>query len=178
MAIDKAALKTVLATDVRYDAAVRSGNNGECLRLLGEVKVGSVKVWDDIPVADFVAALGDFVLSDAAETRLRTLAENGGVVPTSRAGVRTWLQTNITDPVIKTALKDLAEREQTWSEVAGAGVPSLSDVRTAVSTIAKSHVLTYHAEMAPITEARTQRLVDAELDVATTPENMRAKSNV
>lgn len=136
-----AILKTLLENDARYDTVVRTGNNGKCLLLLRGAKSGAAKVWDDIPIAEFLDALGDFVLSDVAEMRLRTLADNGGVVPTSRAGVRAWLQANITDTSILTALKNLAERKQTWAEDAGVGKPYIDDVRAVVRTISKSFIV-------------------------------------
>lgn len=138
---DLAVLKSVLESDPRYDTVVRTGRNSECLQLLNATKTGAAKVWNDIPVEDFLEALGSFVLPAVAETRLQTIIASNGEVPTSRAGVRSWLQANITDTNIITALRALAEREETWAEAAGIGQPSLNDVREVVRQIAKSFIV-------------------------------------
>lgn len=134
-------LKTLLETDARYDAVVQAGRNSECLALLKATKTGSTKVWNDIPVEDFLDVLGNTPLSTGAENRLRLIVSTGSMVPTSKAGVLAWVQGNINGPGVLTALANQFERESTWAEDAGVGEPSLNDVREAVRQIAKSFIV-------------------------------------
>ena len=138
---DQAALKTALESDSRYDANVRSGNNGELLRLGLETKAGSAKVWDDISVVDFVDAYGTAPIPANVEARLQLIAGEDGTVPTSKPGIRAWFESGVS-ATVKTALQALAEREQTWFEDAGAGRVTLNDIREAVRQIAKSFIVT------------------------------------
>ncbi len=136
---DLTALVTLLETS-RFDTAIRAGNNSELLRLGDEPKPGSAKVWDDISVVDFVDAFGTAPIPANVEARLQLVAGDGGVVPTSKPGIRAWFQVSV-PTLVETALKDLAEREQTWFEDAGAGRVTLNDVREAVRQIAKSFIV-------------------------------------
>ena len=134
------ALVALLEDDTRFDVAIRAGNNSELLRLGLETKTGSASVWDDISVVDFVDAYGTAPIPANVEARLQLIAGEGGTVPTSKPGIRAWFQASVSSTV-ETALKALAEREQTWFEDAGAGRVSLNDVREAVRQIAKSFIV-------------------------------------
>lgn len=136
------ALGTLLDTDARYDAAVRAGSNGLLVGLLNEIETGSTKIWDDIPVDDFLDAIAGESLTVQQEARIQTYTQARSVVPTSRANVRTWIQAQGLSPATLNALKALAEREQTYSE--GAGIArgvSLAHVRRAVRRVAKSFIV-------------------------------------
>ena len=148
---DDAALISLLQTS-RFNTAIRAGNNSELLRLGNATKAGSDKVWDDISVVDFMDAYGTAPIPANVEARLRLLVHESSVVPTSKPGIRDWFQSNVS-PTVETALKELAEREQTWFEDAGAGMPSLNDVRLAVAQISKSHIV---QQASPAAEAARQ----------------------
>ena len=113
------ALVSLLKTS-RFNTAIRAGNNSELLRLGLETKAGSAKVWDDIPVVDFVDAYGTAPIPANVEARLQLLAGEGGTVSTSKPGIRAWFESGVS-ATVKTKLQDLAEREKTWFEDAGAG---------------------------------------------------------
>ena len=137
---DQAALITLLKTS-RFNTAIRAGRNSELLRLGLETKPGSDKVWDDIPVVDFVDAYGTAPIPANVEARLQLIAGEGGTVPTSKPGIRSWFESSVS-ATVKTKLQALAEREKTWFEDAGAGRVSLNDIRQAVRQIAKSFIVT------------------------------------
>ena len=137
---DQAALITLLKTS-RFNTAIRACNNSELLKLGLETKAGSDKVWDDISVVDFVDAYGSAPIPANVEARLQLIAGEGGTVPTSKPGIRSWFESGVS-ATVKTALQALAEREQTWVEDSGAGRVRLNDVRQAVRKISKSDIVT------------------------------------
>lgn len=142
--MNSAALKTLLETDSRYDAAVRSGANALLVELLN-APAGGATTWSDIAVDDFLAAVAGQTLTVVQEERIRTYTQARTHVPTSKAAVRTWIQAQGWSAATLTALRDLAQRQQTFAEVAGIVVDGervgLADVREAVVQIAKSAIV-------------------------------------
>ncbi len=182
MAEDFDALVADLTNNARYDAAVRSGSNDTVTALLNEADNTAAVVFDDVPIDDIQEAAGQVrlaALTPSQQGRLRTLRRNDDTVATSKPGLRAELLDvfGITEAVLVAGVPAV-RRRLTFGEAFGYRNVSLNTVQEAVLLIAKSSIATHHAAMAPITAARTQRLVDAGLDVATTPDNMVAKSNV
>ncbi len=186
MAEDFDALVADLTTNPLYDAAVVSGNNGEVTRLLNEIEPlvpgpGNKTVIIDVPRRIALKAFKDAVrtLTQLEMDRLKLVMGESEEIATSETDIRA----EIVDifggaSAAVTRLTAAATRDATYGDAFGYSRVSLDTVRLAIQQIDKSHAITHQTAMAPITEARTQRLVDAELDVATTPDNMAAKSNV
>lgn len=172
---DIAALATLLA-GARYATAVSEGRNRQIVDLLNADALASR--WDDVDAIDFFDAVKDETLTSLQEARLSALTRDG-VVLTSRAKVRSWIQAQNWSGTTLSALQSLAQRTETHAEAAGVvdtgGLVTLGDVRRAVAQIPTSYSNAYRTAAAQATAARVARLEAAGLDVATTADNSAAK---
>lgn len=160
--MDRVALKDKLANEPRYDALVRQGEDAALLRALNDTDPGSSVVWQDIAVDDFLGAIAGETLTPAQEDRIRTYTQQRTHVPTSQAGIRTWVQAQGFNTATIAALRALAERRQTFAEVHGicargerVGMGDLEDV---LPTVAKSYLATYRAQALQEETARIARI--------------------
>jgi len=143
--IDLVALVTELETNPRYDASVRSGNNTETTRLLGELEVGQT-VFTTATIDQVKEAIGSGIRTLTLEQKadLRFLVESGGdVVDFSVPAIRTELSQIFTgQSAVVTRLTGLAAttiRTLSFGEAFG-GKATLNDVRAAVRQIAKAAI--------------------------------------
>lgn len=143
MAVDIAILATELGSKQRYIAGVTAGRNSSLVVLCNENDTSAPKTWSDIPVDDFLNAIAGESLTAAQDRRILQYTDGRQSVPTSKAGIRTYIQGLGLSAGVMNALKVLAERSQTFNETMGNGVKkvSLSDIRKAMRRISTSFII-------------------------------------
>ena len=142
---DRAVLKTLLQNDTtRYDAAVRSGNNGVCVVLLNEEDPASAFVFSDVGVPDLLEAAGQVKLAGLTtdqRARLNVLKDQGQIALSKPAIRAEFLNVfDITEDQLALGIPSV-RRRSSFAEDAGVGVPNLEDVRAVVRLIAKSFIV-------------------------------------
>lgn len=144
MAEDFNSLKTALETDLRYDAAVRSGNNGETTRLLNELAVPAQTVITDVPRRAALKAFRDAVrtLTQLQMDRLKLVMGEGEEIATSDSDIRAEIVDifGVGSPAV-TRLSAAATRDATYGDAFGYPNVGLNTVREAVRLIAKSFIV-------------------------------------
>lgn len=144
MGVDIAVLVAELNTNSRYNSTVVGGNNSSLVILCNEKDtIGGPKIWDDIKVDDFLDAIAGENLTASQDRRILQYTEGRSFVPTSKAGIRSYIQgLGMSAGVINT-LKALAERDQTFNETMNNGVETItiSDIRKAMRRIPKSFIV-------------------------------------
>lgn len=142
MAEDFAALRTALATNVRYDAHVRSGNNGGLVELLRALEPGQT-VLVDISRFDAIKAFKNDIRVRTPQQlqRLRLLMDSD-LVGTSDPDVFAELADifGATSPATA-RLTVVATQDATYGDAFGYPQVGLDVVRIAVRLITKSFIV-------------------------------------
>lgn len=143
MAEDFDALMADLRTNLRYDASVISGNNGETTRLLNELEVGQTIIID-VPRRAALKAFKDAVrsLTQLQMDRLKLVMGEGDSIATSDPDIRAEIIDifGAGSPAV-TRLTAAARRDATYGDAFGYPRVSLDVVRKAVRLIAKSFIV-------------------------------------
>lgn len=140
--VDVDALATLLNTDSRFDAAVRSGNNGAILRALQAEDESGTYVYDDLPQWQLTAALAGETLTAQQETDVTRYLQAEGRLRLTDTNNRAWFGT------LPQAAQDriiaYVRRRPTVAESEGVTVPNhpvqLKHVRQAVRRVSKSFI--------------------------------------
>ena len=147
---DLAALKTALENDVRYDADVVAGWNGNLLVLLKQQDPTATKVWREVPgkVVRRLIAPGIKTLTVDQRERLKLLVGADGNVDASDVDVRSEFQDIFSgQPAIITALRAVAEVRPCYCEGFGfdVGEMTLHVLWGVLRSIPKSQLARYLA---------------------------------
>ena len=146
MAANIATLAALLASDVRYDAAVTAGKNGDLVRLLNDIETGSAAVWLKVPLAKVKEAVIGHPLTADQIAQLDFFLGEQQLIDFGDADTRSFLTGIFTGPPGLPRLRAIARRDNgTYAETAGVVGPgervTLSDVRRAVRRVAKAHII-------------------------------------
>lgn len=145
--IDLVALKTALETDVRYDAAVRSGKNSQVLALLNDPELGQTQLLM-VPTEDVLEAIGDGVrgLTVAQRETLRLFTARE-FVDFRKAAIRTEIREVFAGKAaVLSRLQAVAQRTRTYGEAFTDGeAVSLKDLWAMLKDIPKSYMAQYLA---------------------------------
>lgn len=146
MPVDMAELVSFLESDPRFDAAVRSGDNGSIVSGLNALTIGT-KVYRNIHLSHLASAIAGVSLTGRQQSDYDNfVAASGatdGIVRLTDPDTRAWLSTM--PGTVVDRVRARVERDPTVAEehgIVGHGESvTLRNVRDAVRQISKSHIV-------------------------------------